>query len=108
MKIIKVKSWNRIPNTVQNIVKIEVHTTYSAVFQYMILQNQYWVIEATKAYEVASTVEYKHNPPNLMVKEAILHWKSPKNEPPPSQPRCFQKWKLVGRVYFLDDNLHLR
>jgi hypothetical protein len=45
---------------------------------------QDWVLEATKTYEVASTVEYKPYPPNLMGREAILHWRSPKNRSPPT------------------------
>jgi hypothetical protein len=35
----KVTSHNRIPNTTQSIVKIQVHTAYQTVSQYMILQN---------------------------------------------------------------------
>jgi hypothetical protein len=35
----KVKSWNHITETIQSIIKIRVHTTYSTLSQYMILQH---------------------------------------------------------------------
>ena len=44
--------------------------------------NQECALEATKVYEEASTAEYKPSPPNLIGKEANLHWRSWKNEPP--------------------------
>jgi hypothetical protein len=58
---------------IQSVLKIRVHTTYSAVSQNMILQYPRLALEATKAYEAASTAEYKPNPPILIGKDANLH-----------------------------------
>ncbi|MFS8011050.1 hypothetical protein Hanom_Chr14g01304291 [Helianthus anomalus] len=43
---------------------------------------QDWALEATKAYEEASSAVQIPEPPNRVGREANLHWRSPKKAPP--------------------------
>jgi hypothetical protein len=62
-KILKVKSRNRIPKTVQSIIKNpNSYHILRCLSIYDLVKIQDWALEATKTYEVASTGEYKHNP----------------------------------------------
>ncbi|KAJ0903248.1 hypothetical protein HanPSC8_Chr08g0346851 [Helianthus annuus] len=42
---------------------------------------QDWALEATKAYEEASSAVQIPKPPNRVGREANLHWRSPKRHP---------------------------
>jgi hypothetical protein len=76
---------NRFMKTIQNTTKLESIPYTLLSLNIWSFDTQDWTLEATKAYEVASLVEYIPNPPTLIGKEANLYWSSPKKGHQPTK-----------------------